>query len=189
MDIKQSISALIKQSTELLKKLENDHEASLDDIDAFDKIIEESRNISTRFKSKPPTSLHNGKTESISIKLVPIEKLISKNTTEVLKESCIELSDSDSETTLQFSKPKSNDADKTSKASILKSVFSPAKENTSKKVPTEKRNSKINLKRVAVNLRRVDLNKVVASHGIELIPTINKRPTKKSSNVVRFLLY
>lgn len=183
MDIKESMKTLIKQSIELLKKLENDEndDASLDDLDLFDKIIEDSKNLSSDFKSKRLTSQHNGKQcGSLSLKLVPIEKLTIQKASKVLEKSCIELSDSDNETPLKSLKPKSNDTEKTSKASILKSVFSPSKENTPKKVAAGNRICKVNLK-------RVDLNRIVASHGLELLTPINKRPKKKSSKLVRFL--
>lgn len=215
MDIKESIKKLIKESTELLQKLEEDEDSSID-IDTFDKIIEDSKIVSTQFKSKRSRSQHNGNksseddSRSQKIKLVPIEKLIANRATTVLQKSCIELSDSDNEAVAECTKPKTGDnlktGDnfKTSKASILKSVFSPSKEIASKNhqnassaslskgsTPKNHQNASAISRSCKVNLKRVDLIKLAVSNGLELMPTVSDRPTTtKSSKTVRvsFLL-
>lgn len=194
MDIKESIKNLIKQSTALLNKLEDneDIDESSTEIEIFDKIIEDSKNISTQFKSKRSQSHHNGNKSSgddsrpAKIKLVPIEKLIQRRATVVLEKAYIELSDSDNEVLVSRSrsKPKSSVTDTTSKANILKNVFSHVKESASK-VPANTKTSCPQIRSCRVNVKRVDLHGLVASLGLELMPTLNDRPAAKSSNTVR----
>lgn len=212
MDIKESVKKLIKQSTELLQRLEEDEDSSVD-IEIFDKIIEDSKNVSTQFKSKRSRSQHNGNkssgddAQSLKIKLVPIEKLIANSATVVLEKTCIELSDSDNETVAECTKPKSSDnlkTSKSSKASILKSVFSPSIESSSTNdqnassaslskgsTPKNHQNSSANIRSCKVTLKRVDLSKLAVSNGLELMPTVIDRPTTtKSSETVRvFFLF
>lgn len=203
MDIKDSIRKLIKQSTELLRKLEDDEDIDESSVEIFDKIIDDSKNISTKIKSKrSKSSLHNGNKSSSSgddskpatIKLVPIEKLIHKRATIVLEKTCIELSDSDNEMLVRSDpKPKSCDTDKTktkkktSKASILKSVFSPSKETSTSKNHQNTNLSTARMRSCRVNLKRIDLNRLVVSNGPVIMPTtVNDRPTTESSKTVRF---
>lgn len=197
MDIKESIKELIKQSTKLLKKLENDEDTDecSTDIDMFEKIIEDSKSISSRLKLKRSKSQLNGNRSSGDdsrsssiIKLVPIEKLMEKSATKVLDKTCIELSDSDNEVLVQSSVPKSNDrTNNTTKASILNSVFSFSRESSSKN-HTNKTKRSTTTRCCKVGLKRVDLNRLAASNGLDYLPTVNEIPTKKSSKTVRFFI-
>ncbi len=211
MDIKESIKKLIETSTDLLKKLEadantDDHDDSSNDIEIFEKIIEDSKTIATQWKSKSkrPKRQPNGGIQSSSgddsrsstIKLVPIEKLMQKCATVVLdKTPMIELSDSENELLIpvQIAKPKPSNINKTSKASILKSVFSPVKENATQNHTIKKNASSKEDRRCRVNLKRFDLNKLVKSNGLELMPTVNytatTTQTPKSSTTVRSIFF
>lgn len=192
MDIKKSVQKVIKQCTDLLQKLEEDEDIdeSSNDIEMFDEIIEDSKNISTQLKSKRSKSKHNGNKSSgddsrpASIKLVPIEKLIEKPTSTVLDKTCIELSDSDNEMLVQSTKPKSSDSDETSKVSILKSVLTPSNESTSK-MHTDKSTSTAKNRSCRVNIKRTDLNKLATLRGLKFIH--HESPTIESSKTVRFI--
>lgn len=196
MDVKESLKKLIEKSKDLLKKLENSDDDDDDDdnterLEILNDIVECSNKISTEFKSKRTSAKHNGKKSSgndvpkIGIKLIPIEKLMSpKHIKKVVVNDiyCIELSDSDQEIlndSEQVSKSKSelSVTSETSKASILKSVFTTTKENLSKKKSHEIRTCKVILK-------RSDLTRIVKAHGLELIPPISgKSKSTKSTEV------
>lgn len=199
MDVKESIKKLIKQSTELLNKLEADESVKKDnedissDIEFFDEIIEKSKTIATELKSKHSKPRRNGNVQSTSedsqptkIKLVPIEKLVVNSAKIVLDKTTIELSDSDSDAVVESVKPKSGDSvQSTSKASILKGVFNPVREiATTNHVRVNR--SVQGVRDCTVNLTRTDLSRVVASKGLELMPTLmNDASATKPAKTVR----
>lgn len=185
MDIKESIKKLIEQSTELLNKLEANCDDVSDDVEIFDRIVEQSKTIATKLKSRSTKpQLCNGNKSSgdesrvAKIKLVPIDKLTRKSATIVLEKCPIVLSDSDNEVLAVNTKPKTNDTDKAAKASILKTVFSHSTENVTKNCDDSR------LPSCRVNLSRIDLNRLAKSNGLQLRPTVSS--TKKSSVTVRF---
>jgi len=203
MDLKESIKNIIKQSTKFLKKLEADESAddSDDDIEIIEKIIEDSKAISTQLKSKrtKPRLNGNGRTtvrgdddddddsRSSSIKLVPIEQLMQKGDQTVLGKPPIELSGSDSDELINSSSSKSKSDDtvrSTSKASILKGVFNPVKVTATKGRNRASRTA-TGTRKCSVNMTRTNLSRLVASEGLELMPTVNDAPTTKPTKTVR----
>ncbi|KAG4079249.1 hypothetical protein HA402_006972 [Bradysia odoriphaga] len=121
------------------------------------------------------------------IKLVPIENLIQKEATIVLDKAPIELSDSDNEVLVTRARSKSGDAETSScKASILKSVFNPVNE-IAVHVHVHVNRSAERTRNCTVNLSRTDLTRLVASKGLELMPTLNDASTTKATttNVLR----
>lgn len=172
MDVKESIKKLIEQSTELLKKLEaNGDVDESDDIDGFDQIVDESKEIAAQLKTRRKAKPHqrNGNkspsVEPMKIKLVPIDRLtrVSDDPVE-LEKSSIEANSSDNDVTNDCDKPKSSGTvAKAAKSNILKNVFSHSKENIATKRRATERLPLKDCRTCSIKLKRINLNSLATS--------------------------